>query len=114
MIEVETKIDTILPLLFQSDMCLCVVVTDDVGSESTVTGHVIRDRQEMTDSAGVTAGQAETVLDVMEQESKLRYESLSLSSMLYHVPHIYCSVWRCFIISIKLCFWILALISWFN
>ncbi|XP_067945497.1 pericentriolar material 1 protein-like [Watersipora subatra] len=45
---------------------------DTTASESTVTGHAIREQQEKTQVADVTAGQAETVLDVMEQESKLR------------------------------------------
>ena len=45
---------------------------DTSASESTVTGGVIRQQVELTRNAAVTAGQAETVLDVMEQESKLR------------------------------------------
>ena len=48
---------------------------DTSASESTVTGGVIRQQVELTRNAAVTAGQAETVLDVMEQESKLRYVS---------------------------------------
>ena len=51
---------------------LCIFTDDGTASESTVTGRVIRERQEQSSSAAMTAGQAETVLDVMEQESKLR------------------------------------------
>jgi len=47
---------------------------DDASSatNSTATGSVLRRRAEETREAGTLAGQAETVLDVMEQESKLR------------------------------------------
>lgn len=41
-------------------------------SGSMVNGEVLREQLELTESAAMTAGQAETVLDVMEQESKLR------------------------------------------
>ena len=51
---------------------LCIFIDDGTASESTVTGRAIRERQEQTSSAAMTAGQAETVLNVMEQESKLR------------------------------------------
>ena len=52
---------------------------DTTASESTVTGHAIREQQEKTQVADVTAGQAETVLDVMEQESKLRWAEKRLT-----------------------------------
>ena len=56
----------------KSDSYICKFIDDGTASESTVTGRAIRERQEQASSAAMTAGQAETVLDVMEQESKLR------------------------------------------
>lgn len=45
---------------------------DDTASESTTTGHVISEGKDQVTGADVTIGQAETVLDVMEQETKLK------------------------------------------
>lgn len=45
---------------------------DMSASSSTLNGELIREQQELTHNASLTVGQAETVLDVMEQESKLR------------------------------------------
>lgn len=69
-----TRVGSLRRWVTQASLVQFLSLADDGDSSAstTATGRVLRNKRSQLQEAGVTIGQAETVLDVMEQESKVR------------------------------------------